>query len=142
MNQAGALVLIYKDGTILVNHGGTEMGQGLHTKMQQVAAAEFGVSPDRVKVNATNTSKVPNTSATAASAGADLNGMAVKNAVDILKTRMAEAIAESSPKKIRPFHHSIIPFVLKTTPFSIRNIRKEKFPSPMQFRCFTSGRFR
>src|ERR1700690_4165207 len=60
LNQAGALVMIYKDGTILLNHGGTEMGQGLHTKMQQVAAAEFGVSLGRVKVNATNTSKVPN----------------------------------------------------------------------------------
>ncbi len=94
LNQAGALVLIYKDGSILVNHGGTEMGQGLHTKMRQVAAAEFGVSLDRVKVNATNTSKVPNTSATAASAGADLNGMAVKNAADILKSRIAEAIAQ------------------------------------------------
>src|SRR5262249_8859296 len=80
LNQAGALIQIYKDGTILVNHGGTEMGQGLHTKMQQVAAAEFGVSLQRVKVSATNTSKVPNTTATAASAGADLNGMAVQNA--------------------------------------------------------------
>jgi xanthine dehydrogenase large subunit len=94
LNQAGALVNIYKDGTILVNHGGTEMGQGLHTKMQQVAAVEFGVDIDRVKVNATNTSKVPNTSATAASAGTDLNGMAVKNAVDILKRRIAEALAQ------------------------------------------------
>lgn len=93
LNQAGALVLVYKDGTILVNHGGTEMGQGLHTKIQQVAVAEFGVSLERVKVNATNTSKVPNTSATAASAGADLNGMAVKNAIDKLKSRIAEAIA-------------------------------------------------
>jgi xanthine dehydrogenase molybdopterin binding subunit len=93
LNQAGALVNIYKDGTILVNHGGTEMGQGLHTKMQQVAAAEFGVSLDRVKVNATNTSKVPNTSATAASAGADLNGMAVKSAVDTLKARIAAELA-------------------------------------------------
>ncbi|HWP81334.1 MAG TPA: xanthine dehydrogenase molybdopterin binding subunit [Bacteroidota bacterium] len=93
LNQAGALVLIYKDGTVLVNHGGTEMGQGLHTKMQQVAAAELGVSVERVKVNATNTSKVPNTSATAASAGADLNGMAIKNACDILKGRIAEAMA-------------------------------------------------
>ena len=93
LNQAGALVLIYKDGTILVNHGGTEMGQGLHTKMQQVAAAEFGLKIDRVKVNATNTAKVPNTSATAASAGADLNGMAVKNAADILKERIARAMA-------------------------------------------------
>jgi xanthine dehydrogenase molybdopterin-binding subunit B len=75
------------------------MGQGLHTKMQQVAAAEFGVRPDRVKVNATNTSKVPNTSATAASAGADLNGMAVKNAIDILKSRIAEAVARIFTEK-------------------------------------------
>ncbi len=93
LNQAGALVLLYKDGTILVNHGGTEMGQGLHTKIQQVAAAEFGVSLERVKVNATNTAKVPNTSATAASAGGDLNGMAVKNAIDILKSRIRETLA-------------------------------------------------
>ncbi|HLF20580.1 MAG TPA: xanthine dehydrogenase molybdopterin binding subunit, partial [Bacteroidota bacterium] len=99
LNQAGALVNVYNDGTILVNHGGTEMGQGLHTKMQQVAAAEFGVRLDKVKVNATNTSKVPNTSATAASAGADLNGMAVKNAVDILKSRIAEAIAQVLTEK-------------------------------------------
>ena len=94
LNQAGALVNIYTDGTIVVNHGGTEMGQGLHTKMQQVAAAEFGVGLDRVKVNATNTSKVPNTPATAASAGADLNGMAVKNAIDILKGRIADTMAQ------------------------------------------------
>ncbi len=93
LNQAGALVNIYKDGTILVNHGGTEMGQGLHTKMQQVAAHEFSVPVHTVKVNATNTSKVPNTSATAASSGADLNGMAVKNACEILKDRIAEALA-------------------------------------------------
>ena len=93
LNQAGALVLLYGDGTILVNHGGTEMGQGLHTKIRQIAALEFGVSPDAVKVNATNTSKVPNTSATAASSGADLNGMAVKNAVDILKSRISETLA-------------------------------------------------
>jgi len=77
-----------------VNHGGTEMGQGLHTKMQQVAAAEFGVPLNRVKVNATNTAKVPNTSATAASAGADLNGMAVKNATDILRERIALAMTD------------------------------------------------
>ncbi|MBI5216782.1 MAG: xanthine dehydrogenase molybdopterin binding subunit [Ignavibacteriae bacterium] len=93
LNQAGALVNIYKDGTVLVNHGGTEMGQGLHTKMQQIAAAELGISIDKVKVNATDTSKVPNTSATAASAGTDLNGMAVKNACEILKGRIAETIA-------------------------------------------------
>ncbi len=94
LNQAGALVNIYKDGTVLVNHGGTEMGQGLHTKIQQIAAAELGVSIDRVKVNATDTSKVPNTSATAASSGADLNGMAVKNACDVLKERISEVLAQ------------------------------------------------
>ncbi|MBI4429657.1 MAG: xanthine dehydrogenase molybdopterin binding subunit [Ignavibacteriales bacterium] len=99
LNQAGALVNVYKDGTILVNHGGTEMGQGLHTKMQQIAASEFGVRLHRVKVNATNTSKVPNTSATAASAGADLNGMAVKNAVETLKGRIAEAVAQIFTEK-------------------------------------------
>jgi xanthine dehydrogenase molybdopterin-binding subunit B len=99
LNQAGALVHIYTDGRILVNHGGTEMGQGLHTKIQQIAAAEFGVSVERVKVNATNTSKVPNTSATAASSGTDLNGAAVKNAIDILKSRIAEELAKVFSEK-------------------------------------------
>jgi xanthine dehydrogenase molybdopterin binding subunit len=89
LNQAGALVNIYQDGTILVNHGGTEMGQGLHTKMRRIAALELGIDESSVKVNATNTSKVPNTSATAASSGTDLNGMAVKNAIDKLKIRLA-----------------------------------------------------
>jgi xanthine dehydrogenase large subunit len=94
LNQAGALVNIYNDGTVLVNHGGTEMGQGLHTKMQQIAAAELGISIERVRVNATNTSKVPNTSATAASSGTDMNGAAVKNAIEILKGRIAECVAD------------------------------------------------
>ncbi|HFE63227.1 MAG TPA: xanthine dehydrogenase molybdopterin binding subunit, partial [Caldithrix sp.] len=93
LNQAGALVNVYRDGTILVNHGGVEMGQGLNTKIMNIAAAEFGVSLQRIKVNATNTSKVPNTSATAASTGSDLNGMAVKNAIGRLKGRMAKVLA-------------------------------------------------
>jgi len=93
LNQAGALVNIYSDGTVLVNHGGTEMGQGLHTKIQQIAATELGISIDRVRVNATNTSKVPNTSPTAASTGTDMNGMAVKQAVETLKDRIAECVA-------------------------------------------------
>ncbi len=88
LNQAGALVLIYKDGTVLVNHGGTEMGQGLNTKMLQIAANELGVPLSKVKVNATNTAKVPNTSPTAASSGTDLNGMAIKNATDKLRARL------------------------------------------------------
>ncbi len=94
LNQAGALINIYSDGTILVNHGGTEMGQGLYTKIRKIAAAEFGVSLKKIKVNATNTSKVPNTSATAASSGTDLNGMAVKDGIDKLKKRLAYFAAE------------------------------------------------
>jgi xanthine dehydrogenase molybdopterin-binding subunit B len=74
----------------LVNHGGTEMGQGLHTKILKIAADELGINLDFIKVNSTNTSKVPNTSATAASSGSDLNGMAVKNAIGKLKNRLAE----------------------------------------------------
>lgn len=99
LNQAGALVNVYTDGTVLVNHGGTEMGQGLNTKIAQIAAAELGISVSQIKVNATNTSKVPNTSATAASAGTDLNGMAVKNAVDQLKTRLSVLVADEFTKK-------------------------------------------
>lgn len=101
LNQAGALVNIYKDGTVLVNHGGTEMGQGLNTKIRQIAAAELGVTIDKIKVNATNTSKVPNTSATAASAGTDLNGMAVKDAIEKLKSRIGKQLAAEF-SKIRP----------------------------------------
>ena len=85
-NQAGALLLIYTDGSIQLNHGGTEMGQGLHTKMLQVAAKALGVRSDRFRIMHTSTDKVPNTSATAASSGSDLNGQAVKNACDILQS--------------------------------------------------------
>ncbi|MCF8371465.1 MAG: xanthine dehydrogenase molybdopterin binding subunit [Bacteroidales bacterium] len=99
LNQAGALVNIYKDGSVLVNHGGTEMGQGLHTKIRQIAALELGISIDQVKVTATNTSKVPNTSATAASSGSDLNGMAVKDAISKLKKRIGESIAKILSEK-------------------------------------------
>jgi xanthine dehydrogenase large subunit len=92
-NQAGALVHVYKDGSVLINHGGTEMGQGLHTKMLQVAATALGVPLSIVRLAPTRTDKVPNTSATAASSGADLNGGAVKNACDQIKTRLAEVAA-------------------------------------------------
>ena len=99
LNQAGALVNIYTDGTVLVNHGGTEMGQGLHTKIRNIAAREFGVDVEKVKVNATNTSKVPNTSPTAASSGSDLNGMAVKNAAVELKARLIPIIIKEIKTK-------------------------------------------
>jgi xanthine dehydrogenase molybdopterin binding subunit/xanthine dehydrogenase small subunit len=88
LNQAGALVLLYQDGTAQVNHGGTEMGQGVYTNIALIAARELGLTPDRVRVMATRTDKVPNTSATAASCGTDLNGAAVKNACDKLRTRL------------------------------------------------------
>ncbi|WP_269939391.1 xanthine dehydrogenase molybdopterin binding subunit [Arthrobacter sp. HY1533] len=89
-NQAGALVHVYKDGSVLVNHGGTEMGQGLHTKMLQVAATALGLPLTAVRLAPTRTDKVPNTSATAASSGADLNGGAVKNACEQILERMAQ----------------------------------------------------
>ncbi|MCW1933400.1 xanthine dehydrogenase molybdopterin binding subunit [Pararhodobacter zhoushanensis] len=93
LNQAGALVHVYQDGSIHLNHGGTEMGQGLFQKVAQVAAAAFGVPLEAIKITATDTAKVPNTSATAASSGSDLNGMAVKAACDTIRDRMAEHLA-------------------------------------------------
>ncbi|SOC58061.1 xanthine dehydrogenase molybdopterin binding subunit [Ornithinimicrobium cerasi] len=93
-NQAGALVHVYKDGSVLVNHGGTEMGQGLHTKMLQVAATSLGVPLERVRLAPTRTDKVPNTSATAASSGADLNGAAVKDACEQIQGRLAQVAAQ------------------------------------------------
>ncbi|CAG1000979.1 xanthine dehydrogenase large subunit [Burkholderiales bacterium] len=88
-NQAGALVHVYQDGTVLLNHGGTEMGQGLFTKVQQVVAQELGIAPGRVRVSASDTSKVPNASPTAASSGSDLNGMAARDAARTLRERLA-----------------------------------------------------
>ena len=94
LNQAGALVHVYQDGSVHLNHGGTEMGQGLFQKVAQVAASRFGIGLDRVRITATDTGKVPNTSATAASSGSDLNGMAVKAACDTIRGRMAAFLAE------------------------------------------------
>lgn len=95
LNQAGALVHVYQDGSIHLNHGGTEMGQGLFTKVAQVAAQSFGVPLDVVKITATDTGKVPNTSATAASSGSDLNGMAVLDACEKIKARVAKFLSKS-----------------------------------------------
>jgi xanthine dehydrogenase large subunit len=95
-NQGGALVLIYRDGTVQVNHGGTEMGQGLFTKIRQLSADALGVRAGRVRVMSTRTDKIPNTSATAASASTDLNGAAVADACAQLKARL-KAVAESLP---------------------------------------------
>jgi xanthine dehydrogenase large subunit len=94
LNQAGALVHVYKDGTIQLNHGGTEMGQGLYVKVAQVVADEFQVDIDSIRITAADTSKVPNASATAASSGADMNGMAAKKAAAKIRARLTEFAAE------------------------------------------------
>lgn len=94
LNQAGALVHVYADGSILVNHGGTEMGQGLNTKVAQVVAHELGVGFERVRVSATDTHKVVNTSATAASTGSDLNGKAAQDAARQIRARLADVASQ------------------------------------------------
>jgi xanthine dehydrogenase large subunit len=103
LNQAGALVHVYTDGSIHLNHGGTEMGQGLFTKVAQVVAEEFGVPLEFVRITATNTAKVPNASPTAASSGSDINGMAAKIAAGQIRARMVGFAAEHwgvAPEKI------------------------------------------
>jgi len=94
LNQAGALVHLYTDGSIHLNHGGTEMGQGLNIKVAQVVAEVFGAPVDSVKITATRTDKVPNTSATAASSGSDLNGMAARNAALAIRDRLVAFLAD------------------------------------------------
>lgn len=93
LNQAGALVHVYKDGTVQLNHGGTEMGQGLYIKVAQVVADEFQIDIGRIRIMATDTSKVPNASATAASSGADMNGMAARKAAGKIRQRLSEFAA-------------------------------------------------
>ena len=104
LNQAGALVHVYADGSVLVNHGGTEMGQGLNTKVAQVVAHELGLDFDRVRVTATDTQKVANSSATAASTGADLNGKAAQDAARQIRERLAAWLAPQhgvAPEAVR-----------------------------------------
>jgi xanthine dehydrogenase large subunit len=99
LNQAGALVHVYRDGSVMVSHGGTEMGQGLHTKVQGVAMRELGLPASAVRMAKTATDKVPNTSATAASSGSDLNGAAVRNACVTLRERLAPVAARLLAEK-------------------------------------------
>ncbi|WP_377290212.1 xanthine dehydrogenase molybdopterin binding subunit [Rhizobium sp. SG2393] len=110
-NQAGALVHVYQDGSIHLNHGGTEMGQGLYTKVAQVLADAFQVDIDRVKITATTTGKVPNTSATAASSGSDLNGMAAFDAARQIKERLVAFAAERF--QVAPEHIRFVPHHVK-----------------------------
>ena len=119
LNKAGALVHIYADGSVLVNHGGVEMGQGLHTKIRRLAARELGIPVDAVRVSATNTSKVPNTSATAASSGTDLNAMAVLDAIRTLKTRIAEVVPNAFAGSGSSIDHSPSTIVNRCSPDDI-----------------------
>lgn len=103
-NQAGALIHVYADGSIQLNHGGTEMGQGLYTKVAQIVAEAFGVDLARIKVTKTTTEKVPNTSATAASSGTDLNGMAALDAAEKIKARLVAFLCKArgvQPSEVR-----------------------------------------
>jgi xanthine dehydrogenase large subunit len=95
LNQAGALIHVYQDGSVQLNHGGTEMGQGLFQKVAQITAEEFGIGLERVQITATSTDKVPNTSATAASSGTDLNGMAAQIAARKIKKRLTEFASQA-----------------------------------------------
>ncbi len=104
LNQGGALLNIYQDGSVSVNHGGVEMGQGLNTKMAQVAADGLGISVDKIRVTATDTQKVPNASATAASSGADINGAAINNACQQMRARLSVVAANmmgAKPEQIK-----------------------------------------
>ena len=109
-NQAGALIHVYSDGSIRLNHGGTEMGQGLFIKVAQVVAECFKVSVDQIHITSTNTAEVPNTSATAASSGSDLNGMAAWNAASMIKKRMIDHASQlfKKPKSDIIFEHGMI----------------------------------
>ena len=119
LNQACALVHVYQDGSVHLNHGGTEMGQGLFTKVAQVVAEEFGIPLHWVRITATNTAKVPNASPTAASAGSDLNGMAAQAAAGEIRSRMVAFAAERygvPPDQIR-FRDGVVVIGNQTIPF-------------------------
>jgi xanthine dehydrogenase large subunit len=111
LNQAGALVHVYQDGSVSVNHGGTEMGQGLNQKVAQVTAQVFGLTAGQVKITAADTGKVPNTSATAASSGSDLNGKAAENAALTIRDRLAAYIADK---------HGVAPDTVRFTQGQVR----------------------
>ncbi len=131
-NQAGALVHIYTDGSVLVNHGGTEMGQGLHTKVAQVVAHELGISVEFVRSTATDTSKIPNTSATAASTGSDLNAKAAQNAAIQIKTGLIEFLAEkyNVDKKLIRFTDNQVNIAQHILPF--KGVIRQAYESRVQ----------
>jgi len=120
LNQAGALIHVYTDGTVLLNHGGTEMGQGLFTKVAQVVAEELAIDVDRIRVTASDTSKVPNASATAASSGSDINGKAAQAAARTLRERLAAFAGEhfKVPVDDVRFVNNAVTFGTRTVPFA------------------------
>ena len=120
LNQAGALIHVYNDGSVQLNHGGTEMGQGLNTKVAQIVSHEFQIDLEKVRITATTTGKVPNTSATAASSGTDLNGMAAMRAAREIKSRMIDFLAEAyqtKPDNVR-FVNNMVHVGAETISFS------------------------
>ncbi|WP_341914368.1 xanthine dehydrogenase molybdopterin binding subunit [Ferrovibrio terrae] len=120
LNQAGALVLVYEDGSVQLNHGGTEMGQGVYIKVAQVVAETLGIGLDKIRITATRTDKVPNTSATAASAGADLNGKAAENAALQIRERLAAvagAMLGAAPEQVT-FADDLVRAGGKSMPFA------------------------
>jgi xanthine dehydrogenase large subunit len=128
MNQAGALVHVYTDGSVHLNHGGTEMGQGLYVKVAQVVAETFSIALDQVIITSTRTDKVPNTSPTAASSGSDLNGMAARNAALEIKQRMAKHAAALWKVKVQSivFDGGIVKAGLKSMSFgALAKVAKE-----------------
>jgi len=120
LNQAGALVHVYKDGTVHLNHGGTEMGQGLFIKVAQVVADELGISVDRIRINAADTSRVPNASATAASSGSDMNGKAAQKAAAKIRARLTEfaALHFTVPETAVEFHDNVVGLGKETVSFA------------------------
>ena len=127
LNQAGALVHVYQDGSIRINHGGTEMGQGLFQKVAQVAAQEFSQPIENIKITATDTGKVPNTSATAASSGTDLNGMAVKVACEKIKFRLKSFLGKTYKVKAMEIEFLNGSIYCKGKEYSFKSIIKQAY---------------
>ncbi|WP_428641502.1 xanthine dehydrogenase molybdopterin binding subunit [Roseibium sp.] len=125
LNQAGALVHLYTDGSVHLNHGGTEMGQGLYQKVAQVVAEELGVTMNKVVITATNTSKVPNTAPTAASSGTDLNAMAAKTAAQEIKSRLIAFICEQHQCKPDAIHFGDNKVLVGDQSFTLADIAKQ-----------------
>ncbi|MEP4767925.1 MAG: xanthine dehydrogenase molybdopterin binding subunit [Roseibium sp.] len=132
LNQAGALVHLYTDGSVHLNHGGTEMGQGLYQKIAQVVAEEIGVTLDKVRITATNTSKVPNTGPTAASSGTDLNAMAAKLAAKEIKDRLVNFLSEQHQCNAEAIHFGDNKVLVGEQSFSLAEIAKQAHMARIQ----------